>query len=77
MIKNFFSLFALLLLTACQTSTGGPDVGLWGNLNFMPAGYTYHRDEYKAPPGPRVTPPVEEAGDTDGQMTGYDYNLND
>lgn len=42
-----FSLPLFLALGGCSGTTGEP--------TYMPSGYTYHHDVYKAPPGPEVS----------------------
>lgn len=44
MRKVFLPVILVLALSACKT---------W-NPDFMPAGYTYHSEEYKSPPGPEA-----------------------
>jgi hypothetical protein len=53
-MRIHFLLLAVLGLTGCDT--------LFGNPTYLPAGYTYHNDLYKAPPGP-AAPDI-----------GYSYN---
>lgn len=40
-----FSLLSILALTGCRS--------VW-DPTFMPAGYTYHHEDYKSPPGPEA-----------------------
>lgn len=42
-MRNYFIVFSILALTGCRTLM---------DPTFMPAGYAYHNDYYKSPPGP-------------------------
>ena len=48
-MRLLFALPFLVLLTACDPS-------------FMPAGYRYYQDDYKAPTGPDAPSPVTVSG---------------
>ncbi len=54
---------SVLLLAACK---GGWDP------SFMPSGYAYHKEEYKAPPGPKSKPCCGKAGEQPGRLVPSD-----
>ncbi len=59
---RFKPTFTLILISLVTLSLGACRAIM--DPTFMPAGYRYHQEDYKAPPGPRTTPePTEDANE--------------
>lgn len=70
-MKNILYLcLSMLFLAACNTSHSGSPA----NPSYMPTGYTYHRNVYKAPPGPEFASASDEDAAANNDEDEYRFN---